>query len=637
MFRCAGCLILAIFSLAAISLPTYGASQGQIEYARVKGLAWLFLSQRGDGSWTGVSGLEVHSTAAALGAYANAGIRSGTSYNAAMAWTGAANSSSIDGKARQLGALSLTVTDITIPVQQLIKARNIYTAWGSLPGYGSNVADTALALREILRSGYGPSYLVADVGNALCNVILPTQTGNGGWTYLALGNGMPTNSASPSIVPTAYAVLLLQHVVLSGYTGSTCGTSSYTFSTVINSGVNFLTSKQKTDGGFGDESTSGVLETALAYMAIQSANAGHTALAPATDYLIGQQLADGSWATDPLQTGFVLATFPATTLVQSANDGIPDAVKSLAPPSTVGVLSGNGLAAEGTNKPILLSVVGILGVPYTYVLGGTSGKLPYTVSLASGMLPGGIALASNGTLSGTPNAIGTFNFTYKSVDSQGTAEFIAAQLRVEDGTQGIPLPWDLVRGWNLIGNGSTSSFDVATWFGGDPTAVFSVWKWLANFGTWAFYTPTQADGGEAYAVSQGFEFLTTINSGEGFWVYAGTAFSLEPRVAALLNSSAFQPGGSNALPRFWNLIATGDNKTPSDFNKALSNPPPAPGTIPDNIISLWAWDPRLGAWYFYSPAMERDGTLLDYVNSQGFLDFGISTLTPTTGFWIRKP
>lgn len=604
-------------------LALQGATQQQIDNARAKGLAWLFLNQKGDGSWSAVPGLAVQSTAAAMGAYVNAGIRNGTSYNAAMAWTGAANPSSIDGKARQLGALNLTSTNRSDLVQRLLDGRNASLTWGSLPGYGSNVADTALALREILRAGY--TFSQNDVDTVICGLIRPVQQAAGnGWRYLAVSTGMPPSFlASPSIVPTAYAVLMLQQLIASGKTSSYCGVD-YGYSAEASNGINFLVGKQKSDGGFGDESTSGVLETALALLAIQSVNPGHTALAPATDYLISKQLADGSWATDPLQTGFVLATFPATILVQSANDGIPDAVKTVVPPATVGVLSGNGLAVEGTNKPILLPV-GVLGVTYAYAVSGKSGKLPYTVSLASGMLPGGLALASNGTISGTPNAIGSFNFTYKSVDSQGTTEFIAAQLRVEDGTQGIPLPWNLATGFNLIGNASTSSFNVATWFG-DQTTVFSVWKWLADVGNWAFYTPIYADGGAAYAASKGYGVLTTINPGEGFWVNASTAFSLEPRVAALLSSSAFQPGGSNPLVYGWNLVATGDNKTPSGFRDAIT---------PTGVISLWEWNIEQQKWYFYTPLISDPSALSAYIQSHGYLEFGLRTLVPTTGFWVN--
>ncbi len=53
--------------------------------------------------------------------------------------------------------------------------------------------------------------------------------------------------------------------------------------------------------------------------------------------------------------------------------------------------------------------------------GGTS---PYTYTVASGSLPTGITLASNGTLSGTPTAGGTFNFTVTATDSStGTGPF----------------------------------------------------------------------------------------------------------------------------------------------------------------------------------------------------------------------
>lgn len=53
----------------------------------------------------------------------------------------------------------------------------------------------------------------------------------------------------------------------------------------------------------------------------------------------------------------------------------------------------------------------------TPVSGGT---VPYTYSLASGSLPTGITLLSNGTLSGTPTAGGVFNFVAKVTDSSAS-------------------------------------------------------------------------------------------------------------------------------------------------------------------------------------------------------------------------
>src|SRR4029077_5351187 len=68
---------------------------------------------------------------------------------------------------------------------------------------------------------------------------------------------------------------------------------------------------------------------------------------------------------------------------------------------------------------------GIISQSYVQLLleQGTAG--PITWSLASGTLPPGITLGANGLLSGTPTAVGSFNFAVQATDgiSTGTASF----------------------------------------------------------------------------------------------------------------------------------------------------------------------------------------------------------------------
>ena len=53
----------------------------------------------------------------------------------------------------------------------------------------------------------------------------------------------------------------------------------------------------------------------------------------------------------------------------------------------------------------------------TYPFNATGGVQPYTWAINSGALPDGLALAADGTLSGTPTSVGTFTFTVKATDS----------------------------------------------------------------------------------------------------------------------------------------------------------------------------------------------------------------------------
>jgi hypothetical protein len=63
---------------------------------------------------------------------------------------------------------------------------------------------------------------------------------------------------------------------------------------------------------------------------------------------------------------------------------------------------------------------GSVGQLYNQTLNGNGGAAPYTFALANGSsLPNGLMLASNGTLSGTPTATGTSNFTVNVTDQRG--------------------------------------------------------------------------------------------------------------------------------------------------------------------------------------------------------------------------
>lgn len=61
---------------------------------------------------------------------------------------------------------------------------------------------------------------------------------------------------------------------------------------------------------------------------------------------------------------------------------------------------------------------GVIGIPYKFLLVASGGVTPYTWTIASGQLPPGLSLASNGVISGTPTALGKFSFTANVVDSQ---------------------------------------------------------------------------------------------------------------------------------------------------------------------------------------------------------------------------
>ena len=200
-------------------------------------------------------------------------------------------------------------------------------------------------------------------------------------------------------------------------------------------------------------------------------------------------------------------------------------------------------------------------------------------------------------------------------------------------------PLNLVSSWNLLGNSVNIPITVATDFG-NAANVTTVWKWVPATAKWAFYTPSMADGGAAYAASKGYDFLTVINGGEGFWVNAKAAFTAQQPAGAAFTTSSFQDplNPPNPLAPGWSLIAVGGSPTPVAFNNGIGSTPPAVGAaIPANLTSLWAWDSALLNWYFYAPSLDANNTLATYITSKNYLGFGAKPLDPAMGFWVNRP
>jgi hypothetical protein len=78
-----------------------------------------------------------------------------------------------------------------------------------------------------------------------------------------------------------------------------------------------------------------------------------------------------------------------------------------------------------------------LGTPYSQTLAAAGGTPPYTWSVASGSLPGGLTLNSGGAIAGTPQAAGAFNFTVQVIDSKQASA--TASLTLGIAAQALPV------------------------------------------------------------------------------------------------------------------------------------------------------------------------------------------------------
>jgi|HubBroStandDraft_4_1064222.scaffolds.fasta_scaffold40643_2 arabinan endo-1,5-alpha-L-arabinosidase len=94
---------------------------------------------------------------------------------------------------------------------------------------------------------------------------------------------------------------------------------------------------------------------------------------------------------------------------------------------------GGGSSASSTSTPLAVTTTSLLAgtatAPYSATLTATGGTgSGYAWSVSTGVLPGGVTLASSGIVSGTPTAAGTFNFTTAVTDSSQASATAALSL-----------------------------------------------------------------------------------------------------------------------------------------------------------------------------------------------------------------
>src|SRR2546426_3128631 len=126
-----------------------------------------------------------------------------------------------------------------------------------------------------------------------------------------------------------------------------------------------------------------------------------------------------SLASNGLISGTITASgnFPVTVSVQDSS--------TPAASTDIAAFSLSVAATVPAPSPVKITTVGLpggqVGTLYQTQLTATGGKQPYPWTLASGALPGGLSLAANGLISGTPMVAGGFPFTVSAQDSSTPA------------------------------------------------------------------------------------------------------------------------------------------------------------------------------------------------------------------------
>jgi len=147
------------------------------------------------------------------------------------------------------------------------------------------------------------------------------------------------------------------------------------------------------------------------------------------------QIVSGSGGTAPYAFSVSSGTLPPGLILNSATGAITGS------PTTPGTFtftitatdangcSGSrlytiGIASSPTCPVITLSPAtlppGMLGTPYSQSVTASGGTTPYTYTIASGALPGGLSLnPASGLISGVPVQTGFFNVTIRATDANG--------------------------------------------------------------------------------------------------------------------------------------------------------------------------------------------------------------------------
>ncbi|HEX7813767.1 putative Ig domain-containing protein [Dyella sp.] len=201
------------------------------------------------------------------------------------------------------------------------------------------------------------------------------------------------------------------------------GGSSDTFVLRDSDSGNLITFNITITGG--SAPTAGASSTTVAYGSTNSSvnlnitGGTPTSVAVATQASHGTATASGTTITYTPATGYAGPdSFTYTATNGSGTSSPATATITVSPPTIT-------YAPAASPNPTA-------GASYNHSIAGASGgAAPYTYAVTTGTLPAGLSLASNGTISGTPTAVGTVTVKVTATDSStGTGPFSSAPANV---------------------------------------------------------------------------------------------------------------------------------------------------------------------------------------------------------------
>jgi hypothetical protein len=230
----------------------------------------------------------------------------------------------------------------------------------------------------------------------------------------------------------------------------------------------------------------------------------------------------------------------------------------------------------------------LIGAAYSQPLRAAGGTPPYTWSVSSGVLPAGITLDSNnGSLAGTPTAVGSFTFTLRAVDS--VSAFAERQFQITIAA-GLIITTAPTLAPATVGLTYAQPLDAA---GGRPPYIWSI----SNGGLPAGVTLNAATGAIGGTPSAAGAFQFTVDVSDSLARKASKTFSLTVAATLVISSAPALPAATAGSSYTQTLTATGG--TPPYLWSITSGGLPA-GLSFDASTATLAGTPTLGGGFQFT-------------------------------------
>lgn len=263
---------------------------------------------------------------------------------------------------------------------------------------------------------------------------------------------------------------------------------------------------------------------------------------------------------------------------------------------------------------------GVLNQAYSgsVASGAGGGVMPYTFTLASGSTLPGLALNSNGSLSGSPNAVGSFNFSVNVSDAETPAQTATASFTIVVMGPGIQV--------NLSAQPSTSlTYGQTTMLSATENPV----EGLAQGYSWSIYEDGTAKIAGALSTGQGSYVYTTAPLTVGQHSFYATFTSTQ---------TGYQPGTSNTV------TLTVAKATPSitalptasaiTYGQTLASSTLSGGTA--SVAGAFTWSTPMtspGAGTYSGSVTFTPTDTTDYNTATGAVMVTVNKATPTVTAW----